>query len=286
MDNAASGPRLGTHVSTSGGLARAVERAVSVGAESMQIFTRSPLQWQGRALTEAEAEGFRRALLDSGIGRAVAHASYLINLAGDDWTRSRSMDALAAEIDRCDRLGIDAVVVHPGSGRGLPREAAVERAADAVREVLRRTERCGGRLLLETMAGQGETLGTSIRELADMIEMNAWDDRLGICVDLCHIYGAGMDVRSASGYDALVRTIEQQVGTSRVGCWHMSDNKGELGSKVDRHEHIGEGSIGTVPFGLLAADERFDGTPAILETPKDGPGDEVNLALLKKMRGR
>ena len=122
-------------------------------------------------------------------------------------------------------------------------------------------------------------------ELADVIEHLDWDDRLGICADLCHLFGAGVDVRSEGGYERLVANLQKQVGLKRVACWHLSDNKGERGSHIDRHAHIGEGEIGVIPFGMLVSDERFDETPTILETPKDGIGDEGNLALLRKLRG-
>lgn len=277
--------RLGAHISAAGGIDRTLARADALGAESMQIFTRSPLQWGSRPLTDAETDSFRRAVLSSGLRTIVAHASYLINLAGDDYTRNRSIQALVDELNRCERLGIDSVVLHPGSAKGMERGAAKERLADALREAMERSDGHGVSILLETMAGQGDVLGASVEELADVIEMLDWDDRLGVCVDTCHVFGAGVDIRTEGGYERLVRTLERQVGLDRVGCWHMSDNRGALGSRVDRHAHIGEGEIGVVPFGLLAADERFVDTPAVLETPKDGPGDEGNLALLRKLRG-
>lgn len=276
---------LGAHISVAGGLDKAIPKAEALGIESMQIFTRNPLQWHGRALSTSEVDSFRRAILGSSLRSVVSHASYLLNFAGDDYTRNKSKQALTEEIIRCDQLGIDAVVLHPGSSKGLDRERARERLAGALREVLCATGETRVTVLLETMAGQGDVLGTGVEELGDVIEMLDWDDRLGVCVDICHLFGAGLDLRTEGGYERLVSSLQKQVGLSRVGCWHMSDNKGKLGSRVDRHAHIGEGEIGVIPFGMLVSDERFSNTPTILETPKEGIGDEGNLALLRKLRG-
>ena len=276
---------LGAHISAAGGLSRAVERGEALGCEAIQIFTRNPLQWSSKKLSDSETEAFRRALLESSLRSVVSHASYLINLAGDDFTREKSITALIDEIDRCYQLGIDDIVLHPGSSKGGERDAALERLAESLLYVLERTGETPVRILLETMAGQGGVLGTSIDELASVIERLNWDKRLGVCVDLCHLFGAGFDVRTEGGYNRLISSISGHIGIERVGCWHMSDNRGTRGSNIDRHAHIGEGEIGTVPFGLLVSDERFADTPTILETPKDGIGDEGNLALLRKLRG-
>lgn len=272
-------------MSVSGGLDKAVERGETLGCEAIQIFTRSPLQWQGRKLGVAEVEKFRRAVLGSSISDVVSHASYLINLAGDPHTRRKSIAALTDEAERCYQLGIDSVVVHPGSAKDGDRGEAIDLLADSMSEVLRATEESPVKFLLETMSGQGGVLGVTIEELADVIERLEWNDSLGICVDLCHIFGAGFDVSTQGGYERLVSTLERQVGLNRVGCWHMSDNKGTRGSNIDRHEHIGHGEIGIIPFGMLVSDDRFEQTPAVLETPKEGIGDEGNLALLRKLRG-
>lgn len=276
---------LGAHISVAGGLFRAIERGEALGCEAIQIFTRNPLQWSGRNLSDSEVESFRRALLESRVSVVVSHASYLINLADDGLIRDRSVSALMEEIDRCYQLGIDDIVLHPGSSKGGDRKTALEQLSRSLSHVLERTYEKPVRILLETMAGQGGVLGTTIDELASVIDALNRDKRLGICVDLCHIFGAGFDVRTEGGYNRLVSSISGHIGLDRVGCWHMSDNKGTRGSNIDRHAHIGEGEIGAVPFGLLVADERFADTPTILETPKDGIGDEGNLALLRKLRG-
>jgi deoxyribonuclease-4 len=278
-------PLLGAHISAAGGLHRAIERAQGLGCEAMQIFTRNPLQWHGKSLSEGETCAFRRALLSSGIKSVVSHASYLINLAGDEPVRRRSVDALKEEIERCYQLGIDAVVLHPGSSKNMPPDDARAALVSSLKKALDGTDSSGVRILLETMAGQGGVLGSSIEELAGVLETLEWNRRLGICADLCHLFGAGLDVSTESGYERLVASIERHIGLDMVGCWHISDNKGARGGRIDRHAHLGEGEIGTVPFGMLVADERFPDTPVILETPKDGPGDAGNLALLRKLRG-
>ncbi|MDR1916282.1 MAG: deoxyribonuclease IV [Synergistaceae bacterium] len=276
---------LGAHISVAGGLYRAIERADRLGCEAMQIFTRNPLQWRGKNLSDAESEAFRRALLGSSVTRVVSHASYLINMAGEGAPRRMSIDAAVHEIERCYQLGIDSVVIHPGSSKDGNRDDALMRLVESLDEILDRTSDKTVSVLLETMAGQGGVLGSSVEEIASVLENQGWDRRLGICVDLCHVFGAGVDIRSEGGYARLVSSLAKHIGLNRVGCWHMSDNRGARGSNIDRHEHIGEGEIGTIPFGMLVSDDRFADTPMILETPHDGIGDEGNLALLRKLRG-
>ena len=278
-------PLLGAHVSAAGGLCRAVERASALGCEAMQFFTHNPLQWQGKTPSPAGIDAFRRALLDSGIKKVTAHASYLINLAGDGCIRDRSIDAVIREVELCYQLGVDGLVLHPGSSRGGSRAGALSNLAAALEKIIDRTADKNIVILLETMAGQGGVLGSSVGELESVFEAMSWNRRLGVCADLCHVFGAGVDVRSEGGYLRLVSSLERHFGLNRVGCWHLSDNKGALGSNIDRHEHIGLGAIGIIPFSMLVSDERFADTPAILETPKEGIGDAGNLALLRKLRG-
>lgn len=253
----------------------------------MQVFTRNPLQWAGRAISESEAEAFRRAFLSAqSLKSVISHASYLINLAGGEGVRRKSEDALVREIERCYQLGIDSVVLHPGSAGEDDRGDALDRLSDSLARVLERTENNSPVVvLLETMAGQGGVLGVGIEELAGVIESLGWSGRLGVCADICHLFGAGLDLRNEGGYLRLIASIEKHVGTDRIGCWHISDNRGARGSHIDRHAHLGEGEIGLVPFGMLVSDERFRDTPVVLETPKDGIGDEGNLAILRKLRG-
>jgi deoxyribonuclease-4 len=251
----------------------------------MQVFTHNPLQWQGKIVSLPEIDAFRRAFLGSGVKKVTAHASYLINLAGDAYVRNRSIGAMIREVELCYQLGIDSLVLHPGSSKGRSRKSAIASLAGALDEIIDRTQDKSVVILLETMAGQGDVLGSSSEELESVLEAMSWNRRVGVCVDICHIFGAGADVRSEGGYMRLVSSLEKHFGLNRVGCLHLSDNKGSLGSGTDRHEHIGEGAIGIIPFGMLVSDERFAEIPAILETPKSGIGDEGNLALLRKLRG-
>jgi deoxyribonuclease-4 len=277
---------LGAHVSAAGGLFRAIERAEALGCEAIQIFTRNPLQWRGRTPSPVEIDAFRRVLLSSDIKRVIAHASYLINLAGGGRIGSKGVDAVVSEIELCYQLGIDSLVLHPGSSKDGPRDEAFSELAASLEKILDKTRDKNVTILLETMAGQGAVLGASIGELERIMDLMDWDNRLGVCVDLCHVYAAGIDVRTEGGYSGLISSLEKHFGLDRVGCWHISDSKGSLGSAIDRHAHIGEGEIGVIPFGMLVSDERFDDTPTILETPKEGIGDQGNLALLRKFRGR
>jgi deoxyribonuclease-4 len=228
---------------------------------------------------------FRRALIESGIKRAAAHASYLINLAGEGTLLNKSIDAVIYDIELCFQIGIDSLVVHPGSSKDGPRAEALTRLTASLDRVLACTRDKNVTILLETMSGQGGILGSANEELEGVFDALAWDGRLGICADICHVFGAGVDVRTEGGYARFVAALDKHFGLDRIGCWHLSDNKGTLGSGVDRHQHIGEGEIGVVPFGMLVSDDRFADTPMILETPKDGIGDEGNLAILRKLRG-
>ncbi|MDR3164565.1 MAG: deoxyribonuclease IV [Synergistaceae bacterium] len=278
-------PLLGAHVSSAGGLPRAVERAVALGCETFQLFTHNPLQWRGASPTPAAVDEFRRALIESGIKRVTAHASYLINLAGEGSVLNKSVDAMIYDIELCFQLGIDSLVVHPGSSKNGPRDEALTRLAASLDSVLERTRDKNVSILLETMSGQGGAIGAVNEELEGILDALAWDGRLGICADICHVFGAGADVRTKGGYARFVAALDKHFGLDRIGCWHLSDNKGTLGSGVDRHQHIGEGEIGLTPFGMLVSDDRFVNTPMIIETPKDGIGDEGNLAILRKLRG-
>jgi deoxyribonuclease-4 len=278
-------PLLGAHISSAGGLHRAAERAVALGCETFQIFTHNPLRWYGPSPTQSAADRFTRILIESGIKRVVAHASYLINLAGEGEILNKSVDALVRDIELCFQLGIDSLVVHPGSAKDGPRDKAAERLAASLDKTLARTRDKNVTILLETMSGQGGALGAANGELEGVLDALDWDRRLGICADICHVFGAGTDVRTEGGYARFVSALDKHFGLDRIGCWHLSDNKGALGSGVDRHQHIGEGEIGLIPFGMLVSDDRFADTPMILETPKDGIGDEGNLAVLRKLRG-
>jgi len=276
---------IGAHISVAGGLHRAYQRADAAGCESMQIFTRNQRQWSNDPLSFREIEEFYRASKDSSVRKVVSHASYLINLGGNDHVRGKSEEALISELERCRHLSIDDVVLHPGFALESTGEAALARVSASLLKVLEATSDIKVRILLETMAGQGSVLGGDISEFSAIMDHLEGHPRIGFCVDICHVFAAGYEMRTHESYNRLVGLLEKHVGLERIHCWHLSDSKMDKGSKKDRHQHLGEGTIGLEPFSMLVNDVRFDNVPAILETPKEGIGDEGNLSLLRKLRG-
>lgn len=276
---------IGAHISVAGGLHRAYQRADAAGCESMQIFTRNQRKWSNDPLSFREIEEFYRASKDSSVRKVVSHASYLINLGGNDHVRGKSEEALISELERCRHLSIDDVVLHPGFALESTGEAALARVSASLLKVLEATSDIKVRILLETMAGQGSVLGGDISEFSAILDHLEGHPRIGFCVDICHVFAAGYEIRTHESYNRLVGLLEKHVGLERIHCWHLSDSKMDKGSKKDRHQHLGEGTIGLEPFSMLVNDVRFDNVLAILETPKEGIGDEGNLSLLRKLRG-
>ena len=276
---------IGAHISVAGGLHRAYQRADAAGCESMQIFTRNQRQWSNDPLSFREIEEFYRASKDSSVRKVVSHASYLINLGGNDHVRGKSEEALISELERCRHLSIDDVVLHPGFALESTGEAALARVSASLLKVLEATSDIKVRILLETMAGQGSVLGGDISEFSAILDHLEGHPRIGFCVDICHVFAAGYEIRTHESYNRLVGLLEKHVGLERIHCWHLSDSKMDKGSKKDRHQHLGEGTIGLEPFSMLVNDARFENIPAILETPKEGMGDEGNTSVLRKLRG-
>lgn len=276
---------LGAHESVSGGLHLAFRRIGHVGGEALQIFTRNQRQWAASELSVAERDAFREAHEESGHMAVVSHASYLVNLASTrEDVLARSAAHLAGELGRCDQLGIASVVLHPGSHGGDGIEAGLHRLNAGLDLVLAQSRK-KVRVLLETTAGQGTGLGSSFEELAYLLESSRFPELLGVCVDTCHVFAAGYDLRSAKGYAAMVDALDGTVGLENVHLFHVNDSKTGLGSRVDRHEHIGKGAIGLAGFGHLLRDPRFAGVPMILETPKgDGLEEDIrNLDILRTL---
>jgi deoxyribonuclease IV len=278
--------RLGAHMSVAGGLARAYERGASIGCEAMQVFTKSERQWQAKPLLPDEVAAFRAAATQTGIGPVLAHDSYLINLASpDDALRAKSKAAFAHELERCEMLGIPHLVTHPGAHVGSGEAEGLRREAEVLNELF--AEGVGGatRVLLETTAGQGTTLGARFEHLALLLELVPYPERLGICVDTCHIFAAGYDIRDAQSYAATFDEFEQRIGLRHIYAFHLNDSQKGLGSRVDRHAAIGAGEIGVEAFRLLVNDARFAGLPMVLETPKgpDMAEDVQNMHLLRSL---
>lgn len=278
--------RIGTHVSVAGGLDKAFARADALGCESMQIFTRSQRQWQSKPVSLQEAEDFYRAWQRSSVETVVSHASYLINIGSSDAEMlEKSRRALREEAERCHQLGITDIVLHPGFAKEATADEAIENIAASLRQLFEDTPDFRARVLLETMAGQGTVIGADFAHFSQIGELLDWPPRLAFCVDTCHVFAAGYDLRSAEAYERFISLIDRHVETDNVLCWHLNDSKAARGSRLDRHAHLGDGEIGLHPFALLMNDVRFENIPTILETPKEGVGDEGNLSFLRKVRG-
>jgi deoxyribonuclease-4 len=277
-------------MSIRGGLSRAVERAGEVDATALQIFVKSSRQWAAAPLARAETLAFRRAVGRSGLDDALlAHACYLVNLASPDpvvWRRS--IAAVRDELARCARLGIPYLVLHPGSHLGTGEAAGLERVARALDRLLAprgRPAAAGPAILLEITAGQGACLGHRFEHLRRILELTAAEPRLGVCFDTCHAHAAGYGLEHAADYRATFDAFERLVGCARIRAFHLNDSRGARASRVDRHAHIGQGSVGLAGFKRLLNDPRFAAVPMVIETPKDDDlgQDRLNLAALRRL---
>ncbi len=277
---------LGAHISIAGGLHKAIERAVSSGCGTMQIFTRSSNQWKGKPLSEKDIASFRQAFEASGLHEVISHDIYLINLAAPDGdTREKSLSAFADEMMTCGRLGINKIVMHPGSHTTYSPAEGLARVIDAFNQLFEEVTEYEGLVLLETTAGQGTNLGRSFEELQTIIDGSRYPDRFGICMDTCHIFAAGYNIATEDGYTDVMNQFDSIIGYEKLECLHLNDSKKGLGSRVDRHEHIGQGTLGLDPFRFIMNDPHFEKIPKILETPKgdNDSMDLVNLALLRSL---
>lgn len=282
-------------MSIAGGFHRAVERAVAVDATALQVFVKSARQWKAAPLISEAVSGFRRATEAAGLAdQLLAHAGYLINLASPrSELRKRSGDALAIEVERCAALGIPYLVLHPGSHDGDGPRRGLERLARGLDRLYRTgsrraVERRKVSILLETTAGQGNCLGATFDELAWVLEHARCAERLGVCFDTCHALAAGYEFRDRRSYLETVRELRRVIGLHRLKAFHLNDSLHGLGSRRDRHEHIGRGEVGLEAFRLILNDRRFRRVPMVLETPKgeDLAEDRVNLGVLRAMIGR
>jgi deoxyribonuclease-4 len=278
--------RLGAHISISGGVDTAFDRGEQVGCDVIQIFTKNNNQWQAPPLLEKTVERYHRRQAETGIAPVVAHASYLLNLASpDDQLWHKSIDALLVEMERCDVLAIPYLVIHPGSHMGSGEEVGIARVAEALNIAHDRLPDCQVKITLETTAGQGTNLGYRFEHLAGMIEATEANDRLAVCYDTCHTLAAGYDFRTPAGYAEVFRQFEEIIALARLTVFHFNDSKQDLGSRRDRHAHVGEGSVGLEGFRQILNDPRFEGIPMLLETPKskDMHEDVENLGRLRAL---
>lgn len=279
-------PLFGAHMSIAGGCHNALLEAQARGCDSVQLFTRAPSQWSGRELSDEEVRLFRRTLRQSRLRQAMAHDCYLTNLASpEEALYRRSLETFLVELQRTERLGLRYLVMHPGAHLDSGEEAGLARVAAALDEIHRRTPGFKVRVLLETTAGQGSTLGYRFEHLVRILSLAAEPDRLGVCFDTCHVFAAGYALAPAAEYQATLRAFERTVGLHRLRAFHVNDSLKPQGSRVDRHAHIGRGEMGLEPFRLLVNDRRFRHRPMILETPKEAGEesdmDAVNLATLR-----
>ncbi|MEA2148581.1 MAG: deoxyribonuclease [Solirubrobacteraceae bacterium] len=279
---------IGAHVSPAGGPAKAVERGLAVGANAIQIFNQNPRAWKPRAYSADEVAAFRAAMAGSGVDALLIHAVYLLNCASDDAEiRAKSLRSLVASLQAGAALGAHAVVLHAGSAKTGDVGEAIVRAGEVIAEALAESHGCP--LHLENTAGSGGTLGRSFHELAALIDAAGGDDRLGVCLDSCHLLASGYDGRTAEGLDAVVDECAAVVGLERLGSLHLNDSQTPLGSNVDRHANVGAGELGESGCAVFLSEPRFQGLPCVLETP--GPGhsgptvEELVLARALRERG-
>jgi len=281
-------------MSVAGGLPRAVERAVMHRCDALQIFAKNASQWRGRIVPREEIREFRARVKASGIHPVVSHASYLINLATTSAPlRQQSLDAMGDELDRAEALGLLGVVLHPGCYTIGSEAEGLELIAECLLELLKARRRGKTMVLLEHTAGQGTALGATFEQLASIIAKMNDHARVGVCLDTCHLLASGYDICSPEGYESTFRQFGRLVGFDRLRVFHLNDSKKPLGSRVDRHEHIGQGALGLEPFRRIVNDPRFRRVPMLLETPKTegrsptqiqiDPLDERNLTTLRRL---
>ena len=284
-------PLFGAHMSIAGGCHLALTAATEHTFETVQLFTKNNNQWAGKELTPDDLRLFRVTLKASKLKFPTAHDSYLINLASPDPVLyQRSLEAFVIEIQRAEALGLSYLVMHPGTPTDGDDLAGLQRIIKAFDEVHARCGDCKVKVLLETTAGQGRSLGHRFEHLAAILDGVKESKRLGVCMDTCHVFAAGYPLAPVEDYEKTMASFDRLIGLSRLKVFHINDSKKPLGSRVDRHEHIGQGHLGLEPFRLLVNDPRFEKVPMIMETPKEGPNDEVmdpvNLETLRGLVGK
>ena len=276
---------LGAHMSIAGGLHLAIDRAVAAGCGVLQLFTRNANQWRGKPVSEADTALFKEKFSASGLQEIISHDIYLINLAAPPGeTRDKSLAAFRDELESCARLGIAKVVMHPGSHLAEAPQVGLVRVTEAFDQLFGEVPQFEGKVMLETTAGQGTNLGRTFEELQAIIAGSRYPEKFAVCFDTCHTFAAGYDTASEKGYQTTMESFDRIIGLGRLECFHFNDSKKGLGSRVDRHEHIGQGALGLNPFRFIMNDARFSRVPKILETPK-GDNDEMDAVNLGILRG-
>lgn len=289
----ATGDFLGAHVSTRGGLNTAFDRARAIDATAIALFAKNSNQWRGKSYTDEDSKSFLQAREKLGYANTpvMTHASYLINLATTNPEfHTKSIAGMIDEMERAEALGAFAVVLHPGAHMGAGAPAGLEQIARSFDQIHAATQHLKVVTLLETAAGQGSCVGCTFDELATILRVVDDPSRLAICFDTCHVFASGFELRTRDGYERTMDTMLDAVGLHNVGAFHLNDSKKGLGSRVDRHTHIGDGEIGREAFEFLLNDERFARVPKVIETPKSEPPDEFawdlrNMATLRSLVG-
>jgi deoxyribonuclease IV len=277
---------LGAHCSTAGGLSRALERAESIGASSCQIFVKNNMQWFGKPYAPADVDRYRAQHARSNLKYVFGHAGYLINLAAaPSDNRDKSIKSLIQEVQLATTIDLPFLVLHPGAHLGDGEDTGVERVVEALDEVFRITKASSVRIALENTAGQGSCLGCELKHLAAIIDKVDRPERLGVCLDTAHFLAAGYEIRQPKGWEAAMAELDRLIGLKQILAFHLNDSKTELGSRVDRHAHIGQGKIGLEAFRYILNDARFERHPGCLETPKsDGLHEDIeNLRVLRSL---
>ncbi|HEX9917200.1 MAG TPA: deoxyribonuclease IV [candidate division Zixibacteria bacterium] len=278
---------LGAHMSISGGVFNSLLEGEQVGCNTVQIFTKSSNQWQAKTLSANEIDRFYKEQERTKINPVVAHNSYLINLGSPDrGLLEKSRESMLIELGRCGRLSIPYLVIHPGSHLGDGEKKGIKRIADSINWLLGKTAKDEVKIGLETTAGQGSNIGYRFEQLAEIMGLIEDKKRVGICYDTCHTFAAGYDIRNKESYEKTWKEFDRILGTKNLLAIHMNDSKKGLGSKIDRHEHIGKGEIGLAGFKLIMNDQRWENVPKILETPKKEDKlklDKMNLATLRRL---
>lgn len=263
----------GAHISIAGEIKLAIERGESIGCTAIQIFTKSNRQWHAKEITHEEALAFKQAWKKSSIKSVIAHAAYLINIGSPDKNiEHKSVSALKLEMERCVALDIPYLVLHPGSHANTDEQSCLKRIAHNLDQLFDTVPHCS--ILLETMAGQGSSVGYTFEHIAQIMQYSQHKKRLGVCIDTCHIFSAGYDLTTKKTYDLLWKNFDKIIGINKLKIIHINDSKQACGSRVDRHTDIGKGKIGLEFFELLFNDSRFFDVPKVLETPKDNLEDD------------
>ena len=276
-------PLIGAHMSIAGGFANAVRAAKRYHCTALQIFTKNQRQWRIPQIKDDDIKAYFDELESSEVSSVVAHATYLINLAAPDKSIfDKSLETFIAELFRSHKLGAFGLVFHPGSHKGRGEKVGLDMVVDAIRTAIAESSDLETLLIIETTAGQGTNLGYKFEQIAYIIEHVGHDDRIGVCLDTCHVFAAGYDIRTPETYERTIAHFDDVIGLKFLKVIHLNDSKGGLGSRIDRHTHLGYGQIGAEAFRLIMQDERFIDVPKIIETPKLDDWDAKNLGLLRR----